>query len=510
VNDSRLAVARLLLALQILVVLLGATLLVVGAARATFAQDAPPSAVAAPGAAFPAAPEPSNLKDHLAERRLADTTTFFDRLVSVFGFIVLLGLGWALSVDRRRIPWRLVVFGVLLQVVFALLILKTAPGQWVFSRMTDAVNVLLGFTAEGARFLFGDLVYNNIPVGRPLGDTQMGPIPSGETFAHAGAFVAFNVLPTIIFFSSFMTVLYHLGVMTRVVRGAAWIMQRTMKTSGAETLSAAANIFVGMTEAPLVVRPFVAKMTESELMAVMTGGFATIAGGVMAAYVGMLRHLFPDIAGHLIAASVMSAPAGLVVAKLMVPERDAPETAGTMPIAVEKLDINVIDAAARGASDGLKLALNVGAMLLAFIALIAMLNWVVGALGGLVGLEGLTFQQILGYVFAPVAWAMGVPASECLLAGQILGEKTVLNEFVAYLHLADLLGQGQALSYRSTVILIYALCGFANFGSIAIQLGGIGGIAPSRRQDLARLGLKAMIAGTIACFMTAAIAGFLL
>ncbi len=378
--------------------------------------------------------------------------------------------------------------------------------------MSDVVNVMLGFTEDGARFVFGNLVKNNVPVGTPLGDPQMGPIigQNQSGWASTGAFFAFSVLPTIIFFSSLMTVLYHFGIMQAVVKAMAWVMQKTMKTSGAESLSAAGNIFVGQTEAPLMIRPYIEKMTQSEIMSVMTGGFATIGGGVMAAYVGMLRHIFPDIAGHLIAASVMSAPAALVIAKMMQPETEESLTRGTVKIKIKTPTVNVIDAASRGAADGLSLALNVGAMLLAFIALIAMINYAIGALGGVVGIEGLTFQQLAGYVFWPLAWLMGIPANECLPAAQLLGEKIILNEFVAYLHLEQILSGGGQLSYRSAVIITYALCGFANLGSIAVQLGGIGGLAPSRRADLARFGLKAMIAGTLACLMTATLAGTLI
>ncbi len=458
------------------------------------------------------APAPTELKQILRDRA-DDTTTWFDRVMSVVGLAVMVLIAFAFSNARRRVPWRLVAWGIGLQLVFAVLVLKTSPGQWVFQQLTDAVNVLLGFTVEGARFVFGNLVFNNVPVGSPLGDTHMGPVPEALAtgYANTGAFFAFNVLPTIIFFSSLMSILYHLGIMQTLVKGMAWVMHRSMKTSGAESLSAAANIFVGQTEAPLVVRPYIGKMTESELMALMTGGFATIAGGVLAAYVGMLRHLFPDIAGHLIAASVMSAPAALVIAKVMVPETEESLTAGSVKLTIEKKTVNVVDAATRGAGDGLKLALNVGAMLLAFIALVAMLNYLIAALGGVVGLEDLSFQKLLGWIFWPLAWLMGIPAVDCSAAAQLLGEKTVLNEFVAYLHLAELLqGEGPTLSYRSLVILTYALCGFANFGSVAIQLGGIGGIAPERRRDLARLGLRAMIGGTLAGFMTATIAGMLL
>jgi CNT family concentrative nucleoside transporter len=436
-----------------------------------------------------------------------------ERLTSLLGLASLIALAWLLSTHRRRVPWRVILWGVALQMLFALLVLKTGPGRAFFGLMNDVVITLLGFTEEGARFIFGDLVRNNVPVGMPLGDPTMGPVPPAaqSAWAHTGAYFAFNVLPTIIFFSSLMALLYHLRIMPLLVRAMAWVMQRTMHTSGAESLSAAANIFVGQTEAPLVIRPYVPAMTLSELHAVMTGGFATVAGGVMAAYVGMLSGSFPDIAGHLIAASVMSAPAALVAAKLMLPELGEPETRGMARVHLEREDVNVVDAAARGAGDGLKLALNVGAMLLAFLALLAMFNFILGRVGVWFGSPDFSIQMILGWIFYPLAWLMGVPAAECQTVSMLLGEKIVLTEFVSYLHLADLLAGGQSgLSYRSVVIASYALCGFANFGSVAIQLGGIGGIAPTRRHDLARVGMRAMVAGTIAAYMTATIAGLLI
>ncbi|MEZ4422893.1 MAG: nucleoside transporter C-terminal domain-containing protein [Gemmatimonadota bacterium] len=396
-----------------------------------------------------------------------------------------------------------------MQLIFALFILRTPLGTLIFSELNDVVLRLLGYVEEGARFIFGNLVFNQIPVGQ--GEPGNGAFtPAPGTVAGAGAFFAFYVLPTIIFFSSLMTVLYHLGVMQRIVQVFAWIMQRTMRTSGAETLSAAGNIFVGQTEAPLLIKPFIERMTDSELMAVMTGGFATVAGGVLAAYVGMLVFAFPDIAGHLMAASVMSAPAALVMAKLMLPERETPATSGSVRVNVERPDVNVIEAAARGASEGLFLALNVGAMLLAFIALVALLNGLLGWTGGLLGFEGITLELLLGWLLAPLAWVMGVPWSDAVSVGSLLGVKTVLNEFVAYLQLSELLGGGGSLEPRSSLIAIYALSGFANFSSIAIQIGGIGGIAPSRKGDLARIGLRAMIAGSLAAFMTATVAGLVL
>jgi CNT family concentrative nucleoside transporter len=443
------------------------------------------------------------------------------RLVSVFGMVLLLAIGWALSTDRRTIQWRVILWGTVLQFGFALLILKTPVGRAFFDTINNVIVSLLGFTSEGARFLFGNLTLNNVPVG--AGEPGNAPIAvAPSTVANTGAYFAFSVLPTIIFFSSLMTLLYHLGVMQRIVKGVAWVMMRTMRTSGAETLSAAGNIFMGQTEAPLLIKPYVKNMTMSELHAVMTGGFATVAGGVMAAYVGMLLFYFPDIAGHLMAASVMSAPAALVFAKLMLPEKEQPQTRDGLHVEVEKIDANVIDAAARGAGEGLTLALNVGAMLLAFIALVALLNALLGWSSDLVGLTGvlrgqgwlaagqsLSLDWLLGRLLAPLAWAMGVPWKDAVTVGSLIGIKTVLNEFVAYLQLSGLLTSGADISPRSVVITTYALCGFANFSSIAIQIGGIGGIAPSRRSDLARIGLRAMIAGTLASFMTATIAGIL-
>ena len=444
------------------------------------------------------------------------------RMISALGMIVMLGLGWLLSVNRKAVQWNVVIWGTALQLIFAIIILKTPFGQAFFNGINNVVVSLLGFTVEGARFLFGDLVFNNVPVG--AGDPGNVPMtPSAPAMvARTGAFFAFNVLPTIIFFSSLMTVMYYMGVMQKVVKGVAWVMMRTMKTSGAETLSAAGNIFLGQTEAPLLIKPFVKKMTNSELFAVMTGGFATVAGGVMAAYVGMLLHLFPDIAGHLMAASVMSAPAGLVFAKMMYPETGEPVTRGSLKVEVENPDTNVIDAAARGAGEGLQLALNVAAMLLAFIALIALINallaWGSNAINltdflqarGVLGPEqGLSLQVIMGWLLAPLAWLMGVPWKDAPEIGTLLGIKTALNEFVAYLELTNMITTAN-LSPRSMVIATYALCGFANFSSIAIQIGGIGGLAPDRRHDLAKIGLRAMIAGTLASFMTANIAGALI
>jgi CNT family concentrative nucleoside transporter len=408
----------------------------------------------------------------------------------------MVGIAWLLSTHRDRVPWRVVAWGIGLQVSFGLFVLKTDIGLRLFALLNDLVLALLGFTAQGTEFIFGDF--------------------ASEKFT-----IAINVLPTLIFFSSLMTILYYLGIMQRLVSALAWIMRRTMKTSGPETLSVAANTFVGQTEAPLMIAPFIAKMSMSELNAVMTGGFATVAGGVLAAYVGLLKGVFPDIAGHLIAASVMSAPAALVIAKVMWPETEKGESDDDLVAEAHNSDANLIDAAARGAYEGMKLALNVGAMLLAFIALIALGNALLGLPFQLyndwMGLEGasalapLTFQQILGWLFWPFAFLIGVPVAECATVATFLGEKIVLTEFIAYLHLYESLSEGVVqLSPRTVVIASYALCGFANFGSIGIQIGGIGGIAPERRHDLARLGLRAMFGGMLASLMTAAVAGMLI
>lgn len=400
--------------------------------------------------------------------------------MSLVGLFVMFAIAYGLSTNRSKIQWRTVLSGTALQLILGLLILKTDTGQKVFEGARRGFENLLSYTNEGSAFIFGSLI----------DPTRYG-------------FIFFTmVLPTILFMSALMSVLYHLGFMQIVIKIVARVMMKVMGTSGTESLAAAANIFAGQTEAPLVVKPFIGKMTQSELMALMTGGMATVAGGVLAAYVG-----FGIDGGHLLAASVMSAPAALVCAKLMVPESEVSLTGGDLKIALEKDTVNIIDAAAKGASEGLKLALNVGAMLLAFIALIAMINGLLGFVGSLVGLEFLSLEWIMGYLFSPLAFLMGVPWVDAHIVGVLLGKKLILNEFVAYL---DLKEQMINLSPRSIIISTYALCGFANFSSIAIQVGGIGVLAPERRQDLARLGVKSLIAGTLACFMTACIAGLLI
>ncbi|REJ82593.1 MAG: NupC/NupG family nucleoside CNT transporter [Acidobacteria bacterium] len=407
------------------------------------------------------------------------------------GIPFFIGLAWLMSSRRDRFPLRTVLCGVAIQIGFALLILRTSVGRDGMRWLSDRVTWFLDLADAGSMAIFGE--------------------------AYRDHFFAFKVLPTIIFFSSFISVLYYFGVIQFVVRIFARVMMAILRTSGAESLSASANIFVGQTEAPLLIRPYVAGMTQSELMAVMTGGFATVAGGVLAAYVGM-----GVSAGHLIAASVMSAPAALVMAKIMIPETEVSKTAGKVDLEVEIPYVNAIDAAATGAADGLKLALNVGAMLLAFLALIAVINEaLLGPLGNLLNflvlsrvdflpeIVDLDLETLLGLLFAPIAWIMGVPWSEATTVGGLLGIKTAANEFIGYERLAEMI-RDDSLSERSQIIATYALCGFSNFSSIAIQIGGIGSIAPERKEDLARLGLRAMIAGTLACFQTASIAGILL
>jgi len=435
------------------------------------------------------------------------------KITAFFGIFVLLGIAWLFSNNKKKINFRIVIWGLLLQLIFAILILKTGPGQALFSFARDFITRLLSFTDAGASFLFGNIYLGDSNIVQQLGGA--GPFQlwdsASEKFVNIGIMFAFHILPTIIFFASLMGVLYHLGVMQKIVQFMAWIMAKTMGTSGAESLSAAGNIFVGQTEAPLLIRPYVSDMTQSELMAIMVCGFATIAGGVMAAYVR-----FGVDAGHLMAASVMSAPAALVVAKIMYPEIEESKTRGVVKLSVEKKTANVIDAASSGAADGLKLALNVGAMLMAFIALIAMLDFFLGKVDDLINFItfnltdfewDLSLKKIFGVIFAPIAFVMGVDPKDIFQFGNLLGTKISINELVAYVELAILKG---AISERSYIIGTYALCGFANFSSIAIQIGGIGGIAPERKSDLAKIGLKAMLGGALASWLTATIAGILL
>jgi len=422
----------------------------------------------------------------------------------LLGLAFLVLVGYLLSSNRRRIDWRLVGTGLLLQVIFAVLVLKVDAVARSFDWLSQQVVTFLNFSEKGAEFLFGGLVNNQ------------------DTF---GYIFAFKVLPTVVFFSAFTSVLYYFGIIQRVIKVFAWVMSRSMRLSGAESLAAAANIFIGQTEAPLVVKPYLDKMTKSELMCLMVGGMATIAGGVLAAYIAFLGGSSEAekiyFAKHLLTASIMSAPAAIVIAKMLYPETE--EVDRKLDVSKEKIGTNVLDAIARGTTDGLKLAINVGAMLLVFTALIAVFNWItVDWIGGPTGLNeqinqqtagrytGLSLQYILGNLFAPVAWIIGVPAADIVTVGQLLGEKTILNEFFAYASLSDLKNSGLLTSNRSIVIATYSLCGFANFASIGIQIGGIGGLAPSQQSNLAKFGIKALIGGTVAALMTATIAGMLI
>lgn len=561
-------------------------------------------------------------------------------LISFFGLFVLIGLAWLISEDRRRFPWRVVIWGLALQLVFGFLVLYWDPGAKFFLRLNDVFNALLAFSKEGSAFVFNSLASSSGPgslndyltklgiVAGHLGQSVEDPAVKSAASEIAtavrlgivpGFFFAFQVLTTIIFFSALISVLYFLQILQKVVLLFAKIMARTMRVSGAEALSNSANIFVGQTEAPLVIKPYIEKMTRSEIMAIMVGGFANTAGGVLGAYIMMLQGYFPNIAAHLISASLLSAPAAFIFAKIMVPEREEPLTMGTVKMDVPIEDANVLDAASSGTTVGWQLAINVAAMLVSFVAFIAMINlgigwlgtffvgaspfmlfnlmavaalislWVVEARGpakdtwvwlalvalfgaslaarAAVGLEAmrwimliciaawlpqflqlyrekaigklgwgtvlavmvaadavymiagpmapgsnLSIQLILGWMHYPIAWCMGVPIQDCLTVGKLLGEKLVLTEFVAYLDLSSYLGAVQrmeqpALDPRSIVILSYALCGFSNFASIGIQIGGISPLAPSRRHEIAKLGFKAMVAGALATFMIACVAG---
>jgi concentrative nucleoside transporter, CNT family len=407
------------------------------------------------------------------------------RAQPLVGAIVILGLAYACSTNRPAIGFRTVAMGLCFQIVFALVVLKTTAGAALFTTLGNGFNRLVSFANVGATFVFG-----------PLADTNAwGQIAGVLGPGASGVLIAFQVLPIIIFVAALMAILYHLGVMQVLVRLFAVLMHRMMRASGAESLNIAASVFMGMTEAPLTIRPYLPELTESELMTIMTCGMAHVSGGMMAAYL-----LFGVEARHLLAAVIMTAPGTLVIAKMLVPETGMPKTMGSVRLETERTDVNVIDAAARGTGEGLILALNVGAMLISFIALIALVN-------AILGLANLSLQQLFGWVLAPVAWSMGVPWRDAPTIGNLLGTRMVLNEFVAYSQLGPLKA---TIDPRSFTIATFALCGFANFGSIGIQIGGIGALAPNRRHDLARLGLRAMFAGTLANFMTATIAGFLL
>jgi len=422
----------------------------------------------------------------------------------LLGMVFLLAVCFLLSSNRKKINWRLVITGLALQLIFAVLVLKVDFVANGFDWFSAKVVQFLNFSEKGAEFIFGGLVTDT------------------DSF---GYIFAFKVLPTIVFFSAFTSLLYYLGVLQVIVKAFAWVMSKTMQLSGAESLAAAANIFIGQTEAPLVVKPYLDRMTKSEMLCLMVGGMATIAGGVLAAFIAFLggesdadKIIF---AKHLLTASIMSAPAAIIIAKMLYPETE--EVDRKLSVSKDKIGSNILDALSRGTSEGVKLAVNVGAMLLVFTAVIAVVNWItldgIGTIGGLNdtikeatnnSYEGLTLQYMLGNLFAPVAWIIGVPAEDIVVVGQLLGEKTILNEFYAYKSLSELKQAGILSNYRSIVIATYALCGFANFASIGIQIGGIGVLAPKQRLTLARFGIKALIGGTVAALLTATIAGMLI
>jgi CNT family concentrative nucleoside transporter len=440
----------------------------------------------------------------------------------VLGIFVIVLIAFLFSNNKKNVNWRLVVIGLSLQFIIAIFIIKGdvlgtyfAPLGWIkagFKFVSGVFVLILNFTSEGSTFIFGSL----------------GLSPGTE--GSMGMFFAFQVLPVIIFFASLMAVLYHLGIMQKVVQGMAWIMYKTMGTSGAESLSVSANIFVGQTEAPLMVKPFLKGLTKSELLTIMTGGMATIAGSVMAAYIQMLGYSFAQSMGvsleegqllfatHLLGASVMAAPAALVISKIIFPETSEPETQGTVKVKVEKTASNPIEAAAIGASEGVQLALNVGGMLIAFIALIALINYLLQGFGDIIGVNSflisefgkpLNLQLILGFILQYLALAIGVPAESALNFGSLIGTKVILNEFVAYSDMSNLIQIKELVNEKAILMATYALCGFANFSSIAIQIGGISPIAPNQRKNLAELGLKAVLGGTLATLMTATLAGIL-
>jgi len=405
-----------------------------------------------------------------------------EQFTGVIGVIVLLGIAYLLSNDRKMIDANIIIWGLGLQISFAFIILKTPLGEYIFTYLNNIIVKLISFADAGSDFLFTSFI------------PEVGYHVALINFA-------FRALPVIIFFSSLIAVTYYFGIIQFMIKKIAFIMEKTMKTSGAETLSVSANIFVGQTEAPILIRPFISSMTKSELMAIMVGGFATVAGSVMALYVSWLTNV-PNIAGHLLAASVMSAPAALMIAKVIYPETERPKTVNSDNIDLKSKDTNAMDAIGRGATDGMKLAANVAAMLIAFISIVAMINFILGY-------ANTSLQEILGMIFKPIAWSMGVPWEEANIVGTLMGEKIVLTELIAFGDLTNYI-KNDLLSERSAIIASYALCGFANVGSIGIQLGGIGAMAPERKKDLAKLVTKAMFGGAIASWLTATIAGLLL
>ena len=402
------------------------------------------------------------------------------RLISLLGLLVFVGISYLCSNNRKLIPWNTVLWGIGLQLILGLFLLKSAIGLRAFQFLGSVAEQFLNFSDAGAKLVFGDGFEEH--------------------------FIAFKILPTIIFFSAFISLLYHYNILPRIVAMMGWLMVKTMKTSGAESLSCAANIFVGQTEAPLTIKPYLSSLTKSELHSIMTGGFATIAGGVMAAYIS-----FGIPAEHLLAASVMSAPAALAISKLFYPETAKPQTQGKIETPLTSNYVNGIDAVTTGTIEGLKLALNVGAMLIAFLGLLALLNSLLTVLGNQIGIPSLSLEWIFSYLMFPVAWLMGIPQADCQNIAILLGKKLIFNEFIAYLDLQQLIsGEVPVISERAKVIATYALCGFSNLGAVGIQIGGISAIAPERQSDLAQLSIKALAAGSIACFMTACVAGILI
>ena len=402
------------------------------------------------------------------------------RLISLLGLLVFIGVSYLFSHNRRLVPWNTVLWGVALQLILGTIILKTAIGLRVFQFLGKVAQEFLNFSDAGAKLVFGDGFEEH--------------------------FIAFKILPTIIFFSAFISLLYYYNILPRFVAIIGWIMMKTMRTSGAESLSCAANIFVGQTEAPLTIKPYLPSLTRSELHSVMTGGFATIAGGVMAAYISL-----GIPAEHLLSASVMSAPAALATSKLFYPETEQPQTKGKIKAVTSSGYVNGIDAITAGTIEGLKLALNVGAMLIAFLGLLTLLNFLLASVGSQIGMPFLSLEWIFSYIMYPAAWLMGIPLADCREVAVLLGKKLIFNEFVAYLDLTNLIsGTVPAISERATIIATYALCGFSNLGAVGIQIGGISAIAPERQSDLARMSLRALAAGSVACFMTACVAGILI
>ena len=415
------------------------------------------------------------------------------KLIALFGLVVFLALAWAISANRKQFPWRVVLWGLGLQFTFAILILKTTPGRMVFDFTGAAIRKLADFANEGNKFVFG-----------PLANSEL----MGQAFGPQNSLaLGILIMGTIIVVAMLSSLFYHWGILQKVVHAMAWVMRKAMRTSGAETLSAAANIFMGQTEAPLLIKPYIPRMTRSELLCMMTGGMATIAGGVAAVYAAFGAQAgHPEVAGHLLTASVLNAPAALLIAKILVPETEVSETAGGVVKDPPRATVNSVDALCRGAGDGMMLSINVIAMLIAFIALVALVNFLLLWPQQQLGVTSpVTLQAMLGWINAPFAWLMGVPWQDCATIGGVLGERIVLSEFIGYTSLNKV-----TVDPRSYTIATYALCGFANVASIAIQVGGIGSLAPERRGDMAKLGIRAMIGGLLATYLTATIAGILI